>query len=47
MIPEEIYQACKNYEENKDELQLKEGIRSVTSFLNYCLREYLKDKGII
>jgi len=48
VIPVEIYEVAKEYyEENKDELKLKQGVRSLTGFLYFCIREYLKDKGII
>jgi hypothetical protein len=48
VVPEEIYERAKKYyEESKEELKLKSGIRSLTGFLNYCIREYLKEKGVI
>ena len=48
VVPDEIYdRAKKYYEENKEQLKLKYGVRSLTGFLNFCIREYLKDKGII
>jgi len=48
VIPEELYQTCKNYyEENKEDLKLREGIRSLTAFINFCIREYLKEIGVI
>ena len=48
VIPEEIYEvAKKHYEEHKDELKLKNGVRSLTGFINFCIREYLKQNGII
>ena len=48
VIPEELYNAAKQYfEENKKELKLKESVRSHTGFIGYCLREYMKEKGII
>ena len=48
MIPTEIYDVCKaHYEENKEDLKLKQGIRSVSAFINYCLREQLKKIGAI
>lgn len=48
VIPTEIYErARKHYDENRQELKLKYGIRSYTGFLNFCIREYLKEKGII
>ena len=48
VVAEELYDAIKEYyEKNKDELRLKHGIRSVTAFVNFCIREYLKEKEII
>ena len=48
VIPEEIYEvAQQHYEEHKKELKLKDGVRSLTGFINFCIREYLKEKGII
>ena len=48
VIPVEIYEKAKEYyEENKEELRLRDGIRSATAFINFCIREYLKSKGII
>jgi hypothetical protein len=48
VIPEEIYERAKEYyEKNKDDLKLRYGVRSLTGFLNYCIREFLKEKGII
>ncbi|MEM2145541.1 MAG: hypothetical protein QW279_09280 [Candidatus Jordarchaeaceae archaeon] len=48
VVPEEIYERVKKYyDENKEELRLKYGVRSLTGFLNFCIREYLKEKGII
>ena len=47
-MPTELYEKVKeHYEENKEDLKLKHGIRSLTGFINYCLREYLKEKDII
>ena len=46
--PEEIYEvAQKHYEVHKDALRVKDGVRSLTGFINFCIREYLKAKGII
>jgi len=48
VVPDEIYErARKYYDENKEELKLKNGVRSLTGFLNFCIREYLKEKEII
>jgi hypothetical protein len=48
VVPVEVYDlAQKYYEENKAELKLKYGVRSLTGYLNFCIREYLKEKGII
>jgi len=47
-VPIEVYgRAIKFYDEKKDELKLKNGVRSLTSFLNFCIREYLKEKQAI
>lgn len=48
VIAEEIYEVSQqHYEEHKDELKLRNGVRSLTGFINFCIREYLKEKGII
>jgi hypothetical protein len=48
VIAEELYLAASNYyDKNQQELKLKHGIRSLTAFMNYCLREYLKTREII
>ena len=48
VIPDEIYEVAKqHYEEHKEALKLRNGVRSFTGFLNYCIREYLKDNGIL
>lgn len=48
VVSEELYEAAKEYyEENEQELKLREGIRSLTAFVNCCIREYLKTKGAI
>lgn len=48
MISDELYERAKEYyENNKEELKLRDGIRSLTGFINFSIREYLKEKGII
>jgi len=48
VIPKELYDKAKEYyEANKDELKLRHGIRSLAAFIAYCIREYMKEKGII
>ena len=48
VIPEELYDKAKEYyKENKEELKLRHGIRSLTAFISHCMREYMKAKGII
>jgi len=48
VIPDEIYEVAKqHYEEHEEELKLKHGVRSLTGFISYCIREYWKEKGII
>ena len=48
VIADELYEACREYyEKNKKELKVREGVRSVSAFIAYCIREYMKDKGII
>ena len=48
VIANELYEtACAYFEEHKEELKLRDGIRSKTSFINYCIREYLKKLGAI
>ena len=47
-VPIEVYgRAMKFYVEKKDELKLKNGVRSLTGFINFCIREYLKEKQVI
>jgi len=47
-VPIEVYgRAIKFYDEKKDELKLKNGVRSPSSFINFCIREYLKEKEVI
>jgi hypothetical protein len=48
VVAEELYDTAREYyESNKEELKLKEGVRSLTGFVNFTIREYLKEKGII
>ena len=48
VIPEEIYDvAQRHYEEHEKELKLRNGVRSLTGFISYCIREYMKEKEII
>jgi hypothetical protein len=47
VVPDEVYEKAKQYyEEHKEKLKLKEGVRSLTGFLNFCIREYMKQKGV-
>ena len=48
VIPQEIYDKAKEYySENKESLKLRQGVRSLTGFLYFCIREYLKQNDII
>ena len=48
VIPDELHKKAKEYyEENEEELKLRQGIRSLTAFVSYCIREYMKEKEII
>ena len=48
VIPDEIYDVVKkHYEEHEKELKLKHGVRSLTGFITFSIREYLKEHGII
>ncbi len=48
VIPDELYKRAKEYyEENKEELKLRNGVRSLTGFLTYCIREFLKERKAI
>jgi hypothetical protein len=48
VVPDEVFNRVKNYfEENREELKLKSGVRSLTGFMTYCIREYLKERGAI
>ena len=47
-IEEVLYSMAKKYyERNKEDLKLRQGIRSLSGFINYCLREQLKKIGAI
>jgi len=47
-ISDEIYEVIdKYYKDHEEELKIKYGVRSRTAFVNWCLREYFKEKGII
>lgn len=47
-MPDELYDAVKQYfEENEQQLKLRHGVRSMTAFVSYCIREYMKEKDII
>lgn len=44
-IPIEIYEkATEYYDKHQEELKLKHGVRSLTAFIYYCIREYLKQQ---
>ena len=48
VVADEIYDKAKlYYNEHKEELKLRYGVRSLTGFINFCIREYLKEKGAI
>ena len=48
IIADEIYEvAQQHYEEHEKELKLKYGVRSLTGFINFCIRERLKEQGIL
>ena len=48
VIPDELFERAQEYyEENKEKLKLSEGVRSLTGFIGYCIREYMKKEGII
>ena len=48
VIPDELFERAQEYyEENKKELKLKQGIRSLTAFIGHCIREYMKSEEII
>lgn len=48
VIAVELYEVAEaHYKEHEKELKLKRGVRSLTGFINFCVREYMKDKGII
>ena len=48
VVASELYEKTSEYfEENKEELKLRHGLRSLTAFINYCLREQLKKIGAI
>ena len=48
MIAAELYEkAREHYELHKKELKLRHSIRSLSAFIVYCIREYMKEKEII
>ena len=48
VIPEEIYDVAQQYyEKHEKELKLKNGVRSLTGFISFAIREYMKEKSII
>ena len=48
VIPRELFEFCRAYfEDQGEELKLREGVRSVSAFMNYCLLEQLKKRGAI
>jgi len=48
VVPEEVFERAKEYyEENKEDLKLRDGIKCLTGFINYALREHLKHMGVI
>ena len=47
-IPKEVYKKAKEYYENhEEELRIQYGVRSLSAFINFCLRERFKELGII
>lgn len=48
VIPEELFDVAKeHYDKNKESLKLRQGVRSLTAFITYCIREYFKEQDII
>lgn len=48
VIAEEIFDKLKeHYNDNKEDLKLKEGVRSLTGYVGFLLRETMKEKKII
>ena len=47
-VPKEVYEEAKKYyKDHEEELRMKKGIRSLSAFINYCLREHFKELGIL
>lgn len=47
-IPEEVMKKAKEYYENhEEELRIKHGVRSLSAFITFCLREHFKELGLI
>ena len=47
-IPRDVYELAKKYyEEHRQELALTYGVRSLSAFINLCIREYCKILGAI
>lgn len=48
VIPTELYEKYREeYEKCKDAIKLREGVRSLTAYICYCLRQYLKERGAL
>ena len=47
-VRKELFEAArKYYRERREELKLKDGVRSFKGLVNFALREHMKDRGII
>ncbi len=47
-ISADLYEQAKAFfERNREELRIREGIGSLTGFLNFCVRQYFRKNGII
>ena len=47
-IPTEVYEPLKDYYEGqREELRVKDGVRSLSAYISFVLREYLKEKKVI
>jgi len=48
LVPGETYDmARKYYEDHKEELRIKHGLKNMEDFINFCVQKCFKEKGLI